>query len=88
MKPETLTFKAFQAIYPDDAACLAKLMEIELWRHGNQLCPGCGADSKFHPLAKRRAYVCQWCGHHVYPAADTIFHKSRTNLTKWFLRCI
>ncbi len=47
-------------------------------------CPGCGADSKFHPLAKRRAYVCQHCGHHIYPAAGTIFHKSRTNLTKWF----
>jgi transposase len=47
-------------------------------------CPGCGADSKFHPLIKRRAYVCQHCGHHIYPAAGTIFHKSRTNLTKWF----
>ena len=47
-------------------------------------CPGCGADSKFHPLAKRRAFVCQHCGHHVYPAAGTIFHKCRTNLTKWF----
>ena len=83
MKPGTHTFKAFQAIYPDDAACLAKLMEVNYG--GTEItCPGCGADSKFHPLAKRRAYVCQWCGHHVYPAAGTIFHKSRTNLTKWF----
>jgi transposase-like protein len=35
-------------------------------------------------MTKRRAYACQECGHHVYPAAGTIFHKSRTNLTKWF----
>ncbi len=83
MRPGTHTFKAFQAIYPNDAACLAKLMEVNYG--GTEItCPGCGADSKFHPLAKRRAYVCQWCGHHVYPAAGTIFHKSRTNLTKWF----
>jgi hypothetical protein len=35
-------------------------------------------------MTKRRAFACQECGHHIYPAADTIFHKSRTNLTKWF----
>jgi transposase-like protein len=35
-------------------------------------------------MSKRRAYACQECGHHVYPAADTIFHKSSTPLTKWF----
>jgi transposase-like protein len=77
------TFKQFQTMYPNDAACLAKLMEVNYG--GTEItCPGCGADTKFHPLAKRRAYVCQHCGHHVYPAAGTIFHKSRTNLTKWF----
>jgi transposase len=77
------TFKQFQAMYPDDAACLAKLMEVNCG--GTEIvCPGCGVDTKFHPLSKRRAYVCQHCGHHVYPAAGTIFHKSPTNLTKWF----
>ena len=29
MKPGTHTFKQFQAIYPDDAACLAKLMAVD-----------------------------------------------------------
>jgi transposase len=77
------TFKQFQAMYPDEAACLAKLMEVNYG--GTEItCPGCGVDTKFHPLSKRRAYVCQHCGHHVYPAAGTIFHKSPTNLTKWF----
>jgi transposase-like protein len=47
-------------------------------------CPACGADSKFHRIAKRRAYACQHCGHHIYPCVGTPFEKSRTNLTKWF----
>jgi len=78
-----LTFKQFQVQYPDDASCLDKLMEVN-YGGTEIMCPGCGVDTKFHRLAQRRAYVCQHCGHHVYPAADTIFHKSRTNLTKWF----
>jgi transposase-like protein len=78
------TFKQFQEEYPTDAACLAKLMEIN---HGGTeiTCQGCGTlRAKFHPMAKRRAYACQECGHHIYPAAGTIFHKSSTALTKWF----
>jgi transposase len=77
------TFKQFQEMYPDDAACLAMMMEVNYG--GTEIaCPGCGKDTKFHPLTKRRAFVCQLCGHHVYPCAGTIFHKSSTNLTKWF----
>lgn len=77
------TFKQFQQEYPDDASCLAKLMEINYG--GTEIvCPACKQQASFHPMSKRRAYACQECGHHVYPAADTIFHKSRTPLTKWF----
>jgi transposase len=77
------TFKDFQKLYPTDAACLEKLMEVNFG--GTEIvCPACNKDSKFHRLVERRAYVCQWCGHHVYPAAGTIFHKSRTPLTTWF----
>jgi transposase-like protein/predicted RNA-binding Zn-ribbon protein involved in translation (DUF1610 family) len=77
-------FQQFQQEYPDDSSCLAKLMEIN---HGGTeiTCPACGSlRAKFHPMTKRRAYACQECGHHIYPAANTIFHKSRTPLTKWF----
>jgi len=77
------TFKEFQAEYPDDAACLAKLMEIN-FGGTNVECPACHARTNFHPMTKRRAYACQECGHHVYPCAHTIFHKSRTKLTHWF----
>jgi transposase-like protein len=77
------TFKQFKAEYPNDAACLDKIMDIQYG--GREFsCPGCGADSKFHRIAKRRAYSCQHCGHHIYPCVGTPFEKSRTPLTNWF----
>jgi transposase-like protein/predicted RNA-binding Zn-ribbon protein involved in translation (DUF1610 family) len=78
------TFKQFQTEFPDDAACLAAVMEVRFG--GTKLtCPGCGTvDAQFHAMTTRRAYACQECGHHIYPCANTIFNKSRTKLTHWF----
>jgi transposase-like protein len=77
------TFKEFQKIYPTDAHCLEKLMQVNFG--GIKIvCPGCARNTKFHRLVERRAYVCQHCGYHVYPCAGTIFHKSRTPLSTWF----
>lgn len=77
------TFKQFQAEFPNDAACLARIMEIQYGGDTTQ-CEVCKRPTKHHPMTKRRAYACQECGNHIYPCAGTIFHKSRTNLTKWF----
>jgi transposase-like protein len=77
------TFKEFQAEYPNDAACLTRIMEIQ-YGGDETHCQVCDKRTKFHPMAKRRAYACQDCGHHIYPCAGTIFHKSRTKLTVWF----
>lgn len=77
------TFKQFQTEYPDDDACLDKVMEMRYG--GTEIeCPHCKRPSKFHKISKRRAYACQHCGDHVYPCVDTIFAKSRTPLNKWF----
>jgi len=78
------TFKQFQAQFPDDAACLEAMMKVQFG--GTRLtCPGCGVVAvQFHPITNRRAYACQECGHHIYPCAGTIFHKSSTKLTSWF----
>jgi len=77
------TFKQFQQEYPNDAACLARIMDIKYG--GDEIeCPACRTRTKFHAMGKRRAYACQGCGHHIYPCAGTIFHKSRTKLTVWF----
>jgi transposase-like protein len=78
------TFKQFQAQFPDDAACLVALMNIQ---HGGTkiTCPGCGIpEAQFHAMNTRKAFACQECGHHIYPCAGTIFHKSSTKLTNWF----
>ncbi|HEX3665124.1 MAG TPA: transposase [Rhizomicrobium sp.] len=78
------TFKQFQAQFPDDAACLERLMTVKFG--GTKLtCPGCGVvGAQFHAMGARKAYACQHCGHHIYPCAGTIFHKSSTKLTHWF----
>lgn len=77
------TFKQFQNEYPNDDTCLDVIMAS---RYGNKpTCPKCGTvDTKFHRITGRRAYVCQWCGHHVYPCTKTPFEKSSTPLTLWF----
>ena len=77
------TFKQFQAEYPDDSACLDKIMQ-EQYGGTEFVCPSCKVVSKFHQMTKRRGYACDRCGHHIYPCVGTIFEKSRTKLTHWF----
>lgn len=68
--------------FPDDDTCLEHVMEV---RYGlRHVCDKCGVDSTFHKLAKRKAYCCAHCGHHVYPCSGTIFEDSRTSLQIWF----
>src|SRR5207253_1150384 len=47
-------------------------------------CPKCERVSRFHRIKGRSAYSCQHCGHHVYPTAGTIFHKTTLSLQLWF----
>jgi transposase len=78
------TFKQFQEQFPNDQACLLAIMNVR-WGGTKRTCPGCGTvDAQFHPLTNRRAFACQECGHHIYPCAGSIFHKSSTKLTNWF----
>ena len=80
--PKTYTFRQFQADFPDSDACLAKIMGL---RYGDcPRCHECKRETKYHRIAKRRAYACQFCGAHVYPCVGTPFEKSRTPLRDWF----
>ena len=82
MPAATYTFNQFQQDYPNDEACLDKIMEL---RYGKEpICPACQRKAKYHRISKRRAYACQFCGEHVYPCVGTIFEKSTTPLSKWF----
>ena len=76
------TVRAFFNRFPDDDACLDHIMDV---RYGmRHVCVACGHEATFHRLAKRQAYSCARCGHHVYPCAGTIFQDSRTSLQLWF----
>ena len=77
------TFAQFKKQFPDDDACLLAIFRRRYG--GKPTCPGCGVyESKFSRIAGRRAFACQWCGHHVYPCAGTEFEHSSTSLSLWF----
>ncbi|MDP6823649.1 MAG: transposase [Dehalococcoidia bacterium] len=74
--------RTFEQDFPDDDACLEWLKD-QIFPDGI-LCEPCGRVTKHHRVRSRRSYSCDRCGHHVHPTAGTIYHKSRTPLTKWF----
>lgn len=47
-------------------------------------CSGCGKSAHYYRVSTRRAYVCEHCGHQVYPTAGTPFERTRTPLRDWF----
>jgi transposase len=77
-----MTYTEFLRQFPDNDACLDYL-KARFYPDGTT-CPKCGKASRFHRIKGRSAYSCQYCGHHVYPTAGTIFHKSTTSLQLWF----
>ena len=77
-----MTYTRFLERFPDNDACLAYLKDRYV--PDGAECPKCDRESKFHRIKGRSAFSCQWCGHHVYPTAGTIFHKSTVNLQLWF----
>ena len=80
-KMERYTLKDFEREFPDDA-CLEWLKNY-LYPDGI-FCDTCNRITKHHKVASRRSYSCDYCGHHVHPTADTIYHKSSTPLRLWF----
>src|SRR5690349_12405991 len=74
----------FVSAYPDDAACLMAVWKAQ---YGGRalFCPACATKSTFHAMRKRRGFACQECGHHIFPCAGTVFDRSSTPLTTWFL---
>src|SRR6266849_8913460 len=76
------TFKDFEKQFPNDEACLDWLKDY-LYPDGI-FCQPCDKVTKHHKIASRRSYSCQYCGHHVHPTADTIYHKSSMSLKTWF----
>ena len=76
-------FYEFQRQYPDDEACLKRIM-IERYGGTELHCQKCGVFGKFYRMTKDRGYVCQHCGHHLHPTVGTPMERTRLPLHKWF----
>ena len=77
-----MTFYEFQALYPNDEACLQHIMETRYG--GTELeCPKCGQRAKFYRMTRERAFVCQHCKFQLFPCIGTPMERSRTSLHKW-----
>ncbi len=77
------SFYEFQQQFPDDEACLKRIMTERYG--GTELdCPKCGVFSKFYRMTKDRGYVCQHCGHHLHPTVGTPMERTHLPLHKWF----
>src|SRR5579884_1965879 len=78
----TFTYAEFLERFPSNEACLDYLRD-RFYPDGTS-CPKCDKPTRFRKIKKRSAYSCQWCGHHIYPTAGTIFEKTTVSLQLWF----
>ena len=79
-----MTIKQFFKKFPDAMTnvCLEHLFNV---RYGQGYgCPRCERSAKWYRIKAEKAYVCQWCGHHIHPTVGTLFENSRTSLQLWF----
>jgi len=81
-KNKAPTLRQFQDRFPTEDSCLEHLMRTRFGERHD--CDKCGKSAKYYRAKKRRSYACEYCGHQVYPTADTPFHRTRTSLRDWF----
>ncbi|WP_295630618.1 IS1595 family transposase [Novosphingobium sp.] len=72
----------FIRLYSDENACITAIAKLK-WPNGFS-CP-CGSTCSYHLKSRPRIFECAACGHQHSVTAGTVFHKTRTDLTKWFL---
>ena len=79
---EKYTLKHFERQFPDEDSCLEFIKQAR-WPDGVH-CTKCDKVTGHYRIKGRKVYSCEFCGVHVSPTADTIFHKSSTSLKTWF----
>ena len=82
-KPNKINVLEFMSRFNTDDKCLDYLFTLK-YGLGKIKCEACNKQATFHKISGRKCYSCSNCGSHIYPLANTIFHKSRTPLRKWF----
>ena len=82
MNTKAPTLRQFQKQFPTEHSCLEHIMRNRFGdRHD---CAGCGKSAHYYRISTRRAYVCEYCGHQLYPTVNTPFERTRTPLQDWF----
>ncbi len=82
-KAQKYTINQFEKDFPDDDACLDRIME-QRFPGRVVFCLKCKAERKHYRIAGRKVYGCDHCGTQIAPLAGTIFEKSSTPLRLWF----
>ena len=60
------------------------LIYIEMVRWNNSpICPKCGSP-KYSPITNKLAYHCNFCNRTFTVTTNTLFHKSKIDIQKWF----
>ena len=81
MQQQALSLMQFQKRFGTEKACQKQLFRLR-WPEGFR-CPRCQhSEAYFHRT--RHLYHCKACGYQASLTAGTVFHKTRTPLTKWF----
>lgn len=77
----SIGFFEFQKKFSTEKKCWNYLVKRR-WPSGYQ-CPRCG-HAKYYFHKKRKLFECKSCRYQASVTANTIFHKTRTPLHKWF----
>jgi len=81
MQQKTLSLLQFQKRFGTEKACQKHLFRLR-WPEGFR-CPRC-EHREAYSHRTRHLYHCKACGYQASLTAGTVFHKTRTPLTKWF----
>ena len=81
MKQNDLTLMDFQAMFQTNEACRDHLFAMRF--PDGFRCPDCGHD-QYYLISSRHLLQCTACRTQTSLTAGTIFHKTRTPLSKWF----
>ena len=77
------SFLSFAEKYCTEASCIQALYDLR-WPTGF-VCTKCPSTEAYHLNCRPRLFTCAECDHQHSITAGTIFHKTRTDLRKWFL---
>jgi hypothetical protein len=73
----------FAARFGTEQRCIERLAELR-WPDGF-VCSGCGGRAAWRLKARPRVYECGTCHRQESVTAGTVFHRTWTDVSKWFL---